>query len=87
MGFLRKALWVGGLPVVRANSKKERTAKNTAKMAREMRRQTQLMEQAQRQPAPTQPPPQGPPPGWYADPHGSGGQRWWDGTQWTEHLQ
>ena len=25
------------------------------------------------------------PPGWYAD--GQGGQRWWDGTQWTEHTR
>jgi hypothetical protein len=25
--------------------------------------------------------------GWYADPSGTAGQlRWWDGTQWTEHL-
>ena len=24
-----------------------------------------------------------PKPGWYPD--ASGGQRWWDGTQWTEH--
>lgn len=29
---------------------------------------------------------QAPPPGWYPDPHGSG-QRWWDGTRWTEHAQ
>ena len=27
----------------------------------------------------------GPPPGWYADPHGGGGQRYWDGERWTEH--
>ncbi len=27
-----------------------------------------------------------PPPGWYSDPEGSG-QRWWDGTQWSEHRQ
>jgi hypothetical protein len=34
-----------------------------------------------------QPPsPLPPPPGWYADPGGSGGQRWWDGTRWTEHV-
>ena len=24
------------------------------------------------------------PPGWYPD--GQGGQRWWDGNQWTEHT-
>ncbi|MBK5231593.1 MAG: DUF2510 domain-containing protein [Thermoleophilia bacterium] len=23
--------------------------------------------------------------GWYDDGTGTGGQRWWDGTQWTEH--
>jgi hypothetical protein len=25
------------------------------------------------------------PPGWYPD--GQGGQRWWDGSKWTEHTQ
>jgi hypothetical protein len=24
--------------------------------------------------------------GWYPDPHGAG-QRYWDGTQWTSHVQ
>ncbi|MHB9857822.1 phospholipid scramblase-related protein [Streptomyces sp. YIM S03343] len=28
------------------------------------------------------------PPGWYPDPHGAAQtQRYWDGTQWTEHTQ
>ena len=30
--------------------------------------------------------PQQPPAGWYEDPDGPG-QRWWDGTAWTEHRQ
>ena len=31
----------------------------------------------------TPPPPT--PPGWYPNPAGGGGQRYWDGTRWTEH--
>lgn len=26
------------------------------------------------------------PPGWYPDPSGRHGTRWWDGTTWTEHV-
>jgi Protein of unknown function (DUF2510) len=26
-------------------------------------------------------------PGWYPDPWGETGLRWWDGTNWTEHVQ
>jgi len=28
-----------------------------------------------------------PGPGWYADPHGSGSVRWWDGTRWTDNTR
>ncbi|MCK9900943.1 Scramblase [Parafrankia colletiae] len=27
------------------------------------------------------------PPGWYDDPSGRPGSRWWDGNQWTDHTQ
>ena len=30
--------------------------------------------------------PMAPPPGWYADPEGRPGGRWWDGYRWTEHT-
>ena len=26
-------------------------------------------------------------PGWYPDPDSPAGQRWWDGSQWTSHVQ
>jgi hypothetical protein len=46
-----------------------------------------LAEDATTPAAPTPPPSSLPPAGWYADPDGSAQQRWWDGTQWTEHRQ
>ena len=34
----------------------------------------------------TPPPPSQTPAGWYADPDTPGGQRYWDGIAWTEHV-
>lgn len=31
--------------------------------------------------------PSSPPAGWFVDPDGSGGQRYWDGTKWTKHRR
>lgn len=31
-------------------------------------------------------PGQDPAPGWYPDPYGQPGQRWWDGTTWTDQI-
>jgi hypothetical protein len=36
--------------------------------------------------APEPVPPVSPPAGWYPDPGRPGGQRYWDGTAWTEHT-
>lgn len=33
------------------------------------------------------PPPSLPPSGWYADPSGAHGSRWWDGARWTDHVR
>jgi hypothetical protein len=37
-------------------------------------------------PAAAPPPPPAEAPGWYADPAGEGGQRYWDGSAWSDHV-
>jgi Protein of unknown function (DUF2510) len=32
-------------------------------------------------------PPNVPPAGWFPDPSGAGGYRWWDGQRWTHHYR
>jgi len=39
------------------------------------------------EPAVSLPAPSGPPAGWYVDPESGEGQRWWDGSAWSEHRQ
>jgi hypothetical protein len=41
---------------------------------------------AGRAPALAYPVPVAAPPGWYTDPAGRPGTRWWDGYRWTEHT-
>lgn len=36
---------------------------------------------------PSSDPPSTPPAGWFPDPHGGSGMRWWDGEKWTDHFQ
>lgn len=103
MGLIRKSLFLGsamtGVPMVRWNSSAEKAAK---KSIAEMRRQTEelraqsvaarrvaaAVEQPVPPPVPVTPPvPVLPPAGWVLDQHRPGLLRWWDGTQWTEHVR
>lgn len=39
-------------------------------------------------PSPPPPPPSSlPPAGWYPDPSGRPGERWWDGRGWSDHIR
>lgn len=87
-----------GVPLAHKRSKKDKIVRNTDRTARAMEQIAQqqagptepvgfLARFKQDMDRFTQPRQQvGPPPGWYTDPSGCGGQRWWDGTRWTEHT-
>ncbi|MGH9093088.1 MAG: DUF2510 domain-containing protein, partial [Acidimicrobiales bacterium] len=47
---------------------------------------SRLAPQPQPQPPPLVPVPL-PPAGWYPDPSGMSGERWWDGRGWSPHVR
>ncbi|MPY95460.1 MAG: DUF2510 domain-containing protein [Acidimicrobiia bacterium] len=60
-------------------------SKRAAKKSGALALDKELSQQQPQQPAaPVAPPPSNPPAGWYADPQGGPGQRWWDGDSWTD---
>jgi hypothetical protein len=102
MGLTRKFLSVSTMGAVDFRSDKERTAAYTQRTRRESIKQTKLMQQdleLQRQALAHQqmmlarqqqalaPAPQAPPAGWYPDAADASLVRWWDGAQWTAHVQ
>lgn len=64
------------LGLIDFRSDKERTARYTRHTRNAVRAQAPLLA------PPVAPPPPSMPPGWYPD-HTTGGQRWFDGHQWT----
>jgi hypothetical protein len=98
VGLIRKTLSASTLGAVDWKSDKERMAASARKTKTAAKKGNKLLEEqnallrqqaaqhaaAQRsagQPAA----PTAPPAGWYDDPHGDSGKRWWDGSAWTEH--
>ncbi|WP_254924359.1 MULTISPECIES: DUF2510 domain-containing protein [unclassified Rhodococcus (in: high G+C Gram-positive bacteria)] len=98
MGIIRKTMSVGTLGIVSYRNDAERTSKYTkqtrnaarAQVVQQgvslelQRQQLQAMNHAnvreETRPVTT-------PPGWYGDPGNPGFVRWFDGSQWTQHVQ
>jgi hypothetical protein len=102
MGIIRKMTSASTLGLVDFRSDKERIARSTRQTSKQAAEQTKLLQkqveiqqqaalQANANAAISRPaataPVAGPPAGWMLDPQGSGRQRWWDGSAWTEHYQ
>lgn len=98
MGLIRKVTSVSTLGLVDFRSEKERTARYTkqtrnavrAQVAQEamslelQRQQLAALNHANVVEAMK---PQTTPANWYPDPGNPGYIRWWDGSQWTAHVQ
>lgn len=103
MGIIRKTLSLSTVGLVDFRSDKERAAAYGRGTRTQAKKQTKLMRQQlaaqeaaaqQMMPAPAvipvlapAPAPQLPPAGWYQDANNPTVNRWFDGTQWTEHVQ
>ena len=99
MGIIRKTMSVSTAGLIDFRSDKERSAAYGKGVRKEAKKQTKLMQQQlAAQQATAQPPapravpapsptPQLPPAGWYQDAKNPTANRWFDGTQWTEHVQ
>ncbi|WGX94525.1 DUF2510 domain-containing protein [Nocardioides sp. L-11A] len=97
MGLFRKTMSLSTMGVVNWRNDSERQAAAERSKSKAYRDRTQtLLEQAQadrdaalrianQQAQAAAPVSAGPPPGWYDDPDGDAGKRWWDGSAWTEH--
>ncbi|MFT4202198.1 DUF2510 domain-containing protein [Gordonia sp. (in: high G+C Gram-positive bacteria)] len=85
----RKFMSVSTAGLVDFRSDKERTAAYAKATKKQAKAQTKLMEQQLRlqQAQAVPPPPQQLPAGWYPDQQQPGMVRWFDGHQWTAHVQ
>ena len=98
MGIIRKAASVSTLGIVNYRSSKEKTAKyskqtrnatraQVAQQAASLEVQRQQLEALDHANVREAAKPETTPAGWYPDPGNPTVMRWFDGAQWTSHVQ